>query len=82
MKTINIEDVRFPESIQDSYMTCKYLERKGIPLDEVTLGNVHDSIEEAVDDYNLPITQVIIERDYLIGENPAPDIIEGYLIGV
>lgn len=70
MKTINLEDVRFPEAIQDAYLTCKYLERQGIPLDSVTLGNVHDSIEEAVDDHQLPITQVIIESD-----------IEGYLIG-
>ncbi len=71
MKTITIEDVRFPEAIQDAYLTCKYLERQGIPLDSVTLGNVHDSIEEAVDDHQLPITQVVIENN-----------IEGYLIGV
>ena len=50
MNTLNIEYVRFPEAIQSPYMTCKYLERKGIPLDEVTLGNVHKVIEEAVDE--------------------------------
>lgn len=72
MNTLNIEYVRFPEAIQSPYMTCKYLERKGIPLDEVTLGNVHEVIEEAVDDNQLPITQVIIERN----------LVEGYLIGV
>jgi hypothetical protein len=40
----------------------------------VTLGNVHEIIEEAVDDNQLPITQVISEA-------PSP-IIEGYLLGV
>ena len=79
MKVIDIEDVRFPESIQSAYMTCKYLERQGIGLDEVTLGNVHDIIEEAVDDHQLPITQVI-ENRYFTG-NESSDTIEGYLIG-
>jgi len=82
MKTLNIEDVQFPGMIQDAYMTCKYLERKGISLDEVNLGNVHDCIEEAVEDNQLPITQVIIERNFTINNEQAPDIIEGYLIGV
>lgn len=78
MKVIDIEDVRFPESIQSAYMTCKYLERKGIGLDAVTLGNVHDIIEEVVDDNQLPITQVI-ETRYPASNEPA-DTIEGYLI--
>lgn len=82
MNTLNIEYVRFPEAIQSPYMTCKYLERKGIPLDEVTLGNVHKVIEEAVNENHLPITQVIIERNYLINNEQAPDLVEGYLIGV
>ena len=71
MKSMNLEDVRFPEMIQDPYMTCKFIERKGIAIDEVTLGNVHDCIEEAVDDHQLPITQVCQQ-----------DTIEGYIIGV
>jgi len=82
MKVMNIEDIQCPEAIHDAYLTCKYLERKGIPLDTITLGNVHDAIEEAVDDHQLPITQVIIERNYLINNEQAPDLIEGYLIGV
>lgn len=82
MKTLNIEDVNSPESILDAYTTCKWMERKGIPLDTITLGNVHDAIEEAVDDNQLPITQVIIERNFLINNEQAPDLIEGYLIGV
>ena len=40
----------------------------------VTLGNVHDSIEEAVDDNQLPITQVIKETAHSA-------VIEGYIIG-
>ena len=82
MNVLNIEDVRFPEAIQSPYITCKYLERKGIQLDNVTLGNVHDVIEDAVDDNQLPITQVIIERNFTINNEQAPDLIEGYLIGV
>ena len=70
MKTIDIEDIEFPESISDAYLTCKYLERQGVSLEDVTLGNVHDLIEEIVDDHQLPVTQVI--------ENNS---IEGYLIG-
>jgi len=70
MKTIDIEDIEFPESINDAYLTCKYLERQGVSLEDVTLGNVHDIIEEIVDDHQLPVTQVI--------ENNS---IEGYLIG-
>ena len=71
MNSLDIEDVRFPEMIQDPYMTCKFLERKGISIDTVTLGNVHDCIEEATDDHQLPITQVV-----------KADNIEGYIIGV
>lgn len=82
MKTLNITDVRFPEAIQDSYMTCKWLERQGISIDEVTLGNVHDEIEEAVDDNNLPITQVIYEQSYPTDNGiHSWTSIEGYLIG-
>lgn len=82
MRVLNIEDVRFPEAIIDTYLTCKYIERQGIPLDTVTLGNVHDCIEDAVDDNQLPVTQVIIENNYLLGNQPAQDTIQGYLIGV
>lgn len=70
MKSIDLEDVAY-ESITDTYSTCKYIERKGITLDGFTLGNVHDMIEEIVDDTWLPITQVI---------NPDNQI-EGYIIG-
>jgi len=70
MKTITTDDVTH-ESIIDSYSTCKYIERQGISLEEVTLGNVHDCIEEMVDNHWLPITQVI---------NPD-NMVEGYLIG-
>ena len=48
----------------------------------MTLGNVHEVIEEAVDENHLPITQVIIERNHLINNEQAPDLVEGYLIGV
>jgi len=77
MRTVAIDDVRCPEAIQDGYMTCKYIERKGIPIDEVTLGNVHDIIEELTDDHQLPIVQVLIDNS-IVNE---PDTIEGYLIG-
>lgn len=70
MKSLDIADVSF-ETIHDTYNTCKYLERQGISLEEVTLGNAHDVIEEIVDDHQLPITQII---------NPD-NIIEGYIIG-
>ena len=81
MKTLNIEDVPFPGMIQDAYMTCKYLERKGIPLDTVTLGNCHDAIEEAVDNHQLPVTQVIIEGAYPTSNGIFTWVsIEGYLI--
>lgn len=69
MNRKNIEYVN-QESIIDPYLCCKYLERRGIPIDEVTLGNVHDVIEEMVDDNHLPVTQVTIEN-----------AIEGYIIG-
>lgn len=71
MKCLKLKDVRFPETIQSPYMACKYLERNGIPLDNVNLGNYHKIIEEAVDNNQLPVTQVINEEN-----------IEGYLIGV
>lgn len=70
MKTLNIEDVGF-EVITDTYRTCKYIERQGIEIDTVTLGNAHDIIEEIVDDHQLPITQIL---------NPD-NIVEGYVIG-
>ena len=69
MKTITLDDVRY-ESILDSYSTCKYIERQGISLEDVTLGNVHDCIEEMVDDHKLPITQILNDN-----------MIEGYIIG-
>ena len=70
MRTIDLADVNH-ESINDTYSTCKYIERQGISLEEVTLGNAHDEIEEATDDLCLPIIQVL---------NPE-GIIEGYIIG-
>lgn len=69
MKTILLEDIGY-ESLTDSYNTCKYIERQGISLEEVTLGNVHDIIEELTDDHWLPITQVI----------NLDNMIEGYII--
>ena len=69
MKTILLEDISY-ESLTDSYNTCKYIERQGISLEEVTLGNVHDIIEELTDDHWLPITQVI----------NLDNMIEGYII--
>lgn len=69
MRSIALEDVRY-ESLTDSYSTCKYIERRGISLEDVTLGNVHDLIEEMVDEHWLPIIQVI---------NPD-NMIEGYII--
>jgi len=70
MRCVNIEDIGFGV-ITDTYRTCKYIERQGISLEDVTLGNAHDVIEEIVDDHNLPITQIINDSD----------IIEGYIIG-
>ena len=70
MKTISINDLQH-ETITDTYSTCKYIERKGISLEEITLGNAHDMIEEVVDDHQLPIIQII---------NPDNQI-EGYIIG-
>jgi len=70
MRCINIEDIGF-ETVIDTYSCCKYLERQGISLEEVTLGNAHDVIEEAVDDNYLPVTQVIT----------TGNVIEGYIIG-
>lgn len=82
MKTICLEDVTTHDSVFDAYSTCKYLERQGIELDEVTLGNVHDEIEEAVDNHNLPITQVIYEQSYPTRNGIYSNVsIEGYLIG-
>lgn len=70
MRTVDVEDVNH-EAISDTYSTCKYIERQGIEITDVTLGNAHDVIEEITDDYQLPITQII---------NPD-NIIEGYIIG-
>ena len=70
MKTINLEDIGHG-TITDTYSTCKYIERQGISLETVTLGNAHDVIEEITDDYQLPIAQII---------NPD-NLVEGYLIG-
>lgn len=82
MKTICLEDVNTHDSVFDAYSTCKYLERQGIELDEITLGNVHDEIEEAVDNHNLPITQVIYEQSYPTSNGIYSNVsIEGYIIG-
>lgn len=70
MKTIYLEDMGY-ETLTDTYSCCKYIERQGISLEDVTLGNVHDAIEEMVDDHYLPITQVINSNN----------LVEGYLIG-
>jgi len=70
MKTLSLEDVQFTEAINDTYSTCKYIERQGISLEDITLGNAHDMIEEIADDYQLPITQIL-----------QGNVIEGYLIG-
>jgi len=70
MRIISVEDIAF-ETVTDTYSTCKYIERQGISLEDVTLGNAHDMIEEVVDDHQLPITQII---------NPDNQI-EGYIIG-
>lgn len=69
MKSISIEDMRIADSLSDAYTTAKFLERQGISLENFNLGNVHDEIEEAVTDHNLPVTQVVN------GEQ-----IQGYLI--
>jgi hypothetical protein len=69
MKTIDIEDLQY-ETVSDAYSTCKYIERQGISLEEVTLGNAHDIIEELVDDHQLPVTQILNKTS-----------IEGYIIG-
>ena len=69
MKTIDIEDVDY-QTIHDTYSTCKYIERQGVSLEKYSLGNCHDEIEDATDELNLPIIQVI---------NPD-GIIEGYII--
>lgn len=69
MRTVSTEDIRF-ESVVDSYLTCKWIERQGVSTAEVTLGNVHDEIEEMADEHGLPIVQVI---------NPDNQV-EGYII--
>ena len=69
MKTIDIEDITY-ETIVDPYTVCKYLERKGHSLEDITQGNVHDKIEEITEDNWLNITQVV-----------EGNLIEGYLIG-
>lgn len=70
MKCMDIADITH-EVLSDAYITCKYIERQGISLESVTLGNAHDIIEEIVDDHQLPITQIL---------NPD-NIVEGYVIG-
>ena len=80
METICLEEVN-KDALFDVYSTCKFLERQGIEIDEVTLGNCHDAIEEAVDGHNLPITQVIYEQSYPTDNGIQSWIsIEGYLI--
>ena len=69
VRSIDIGDVSH-ESIVDSYDTCKWIERQGISLEAITLGNVHDEIEEMTDEHWLPIVQVI---------NPDNQV-EGYII--
>ena len=82
MKTIDIQDITH-ESISDVYTTCEYIERKGIPIDEFTLGNCHEAIEEAVDDNQLPITQVLLEESYPTDNGIRSwTSIEGYIIEV
>lgn len=82
MRTIDIQDINPHESISDVYTTCKYIERKGIPIDEFTLGNCHDAIEEVVDNLQLPITQVLLEESYPTDNGIQSNIsIEGYIIG-
>jgi len=58
MRTVSVADLRH-ETVSDAYTTCKFIERQGISLEDFNLGNVHDEIEEAVDDHALPVTQVI-----------------------
>ena len=69
MRTIAIEDIGH-NTLHDTYTTCKYIERQGVSLENYSLGNCHDEIEEATDELALPIVQVL---------NPD-GIIEGYLI--
>ena len=64
MKVINIADAGF-EVLSDPYTTSKYIERQGYSLDNFSLGNVHDEIEEATDTLQLPITQVINDSDII-----------------
>ena len=81
MKIIHLEDINIHDSLSDTYSTCKFIERQGIPIDEFTLGNCHDAIEEAVDDYNLPITQVVYEQSYPTNNGiQSWTTIEGYII--
>ncbi|MBQ2832415.1 hypothetical protein [Methanobrevibacter sp.] len=69
MKVLDIEDVS-RDAIADTYSTCKYIERQGISIGNVTLGNAHEVIEEVTDNCWLPITQVTNNN-----------VIEGYIIG-
>lgn len=69
MRTVSAEDLSISDTIHDAYSTCKYIERQGISLEEFNLGNVHDEIEDAVDDNALPIIQVIWSNQ-----------VQGYLI--
>ncbi|MBQ6512237.1 hypothetical protein [Methanobrevibacter sp.] len=82
MKCIDIRDIQPHDSISDVYTTSKFIERKGIPIDEFTLGNCHEAIEEAVDDHQLPITQVVMEEAYPTDNGiQSWTTIEGYIIG-
>ena len=69
MKTVSVEDLSIGDCVSDAYSTCKYIERHGVSLEDFNLGNVHDEIEEAVDDHDLPIIQVLEENQ-----------IQGYII--
>ena len=69
MRTVSAEDVSITDTVHDAYSTCKFIERQGISLEDFNLGNVHDEIEDAVDDNALPVVQVIRSNQ-----------IQGYLI--
>lgn len=69
MRTVSVEELSITDTVCDAYSTCKFIERQGISLEEFNLGNVHDEIEDAVDDNELPVTQVIDSNQ-----------IQGYLI--
>lgn len=82
MKSIDINDINPHDSLVDAYSTSKFIERQGIEIDEFTLGNCHDAIEEAVDDNDLPIIQVTYEQSYPTENGIHSWVsIEGYIIG-